>query len=213
MWRRDKKHHYKVLFRKALNNFIREEKIIGRSMSDKKPERESVFWLSMRRFISHAKSIIYLCNKKQNLEALMLLRPIIELTVNLKFILEDNTEVNLQQFLDSAKYEFDSNCIPKMGDYWSDKNLFNRMQIVGFTEDYYKTVIKKMHEEIHGSPTVIARAYYKNLTSMNSEAIFSIACQFAGHLLEVANTVYPKQRFMCPRDIWNKINFCGGSTA
>ena len=111
------KHFYKYLFRKSLKNITQGEKIISQNIENKNWEIQ-LFWLSTRRFINHAKSIIYLCNKKQNLEALMLLRPIIELVVNLGWVIEDSTGVNREQFMKSTEYKFD-NDIPKMGDYWS----------------------------------------------------------------------------------------------
>lgn len=197
------KHFYKCLFLKSLKNIIRGEKIIKQNIEQKSFEVQFL-WLSTRRFISHAKAIICLCNKKQNLEALMLLRPIIELVVNLRWVIEDSTGVNREQFMKSTEYKFD-NDIPKMGDYWSDKNLQKKMEATGFSQNYYNAVVKKLHEELHGNPAVIARAHYRGLTSMNSEAIFSLACQFIGHLLKVANELYPGEYFMNYNDVWNKI--------
>ena len=197
------KHFYKYLFLKLLKNITQGEKIISQNIENKNFEIQ-LFWLSTRRFISHAKSIIYLCNKKQNLEALMLLRPIIELVVNLRWIIEDNTGVNRQQFMKSTEYKFD-NGIPEMGDYWSDKNLQKRMEVIGVGQDYYNAVVKKLHDELHGNPAVIAHAHYRNLTSMNSETIFSVACQFTGHLLKVANALYPGKFFMNHNDVLSRI--------
>lgn len=200
---RRKKYFYKYLFRKTLKNIIRGEQIISHNIENENFDKQ-LFWLSSRRFISHAKSIICLCNKKQNLEALMLLRPIIELVVNLRWLIEDKTGINHQQFMKSTEYKF-NNSIPEMGDYWAEKNLLERMKAIGFSQNYYDTVIRKLHEELHGNPAVIARAHYRSLTSMNSEAIFSLACQFAGHLLKVANELYSDEYFINYNDVWNKI--------
>ena len=160
----------------------------------------------MRRFISHAKAIIVLCEKKQELEALMLLRPIIELVVNLRWIVEDETKQNQKQFLKHINYKFDDN-IPEMGEYWTDKNLLKRMKAVGFDEYYYKMVVKKLHEELHGNPAVIARSYFKSLTTLGSERIFSVASQFAGYLLRVANGLYDQKYFMNHQDIFSNMKF------
>lgn len=197
------KHFYEDLLRKSLKDIIRGERIISKNIKSENFNKQ-LFWLSIRRFISHTKSIIYLCDKRQSLEALMLLRPIIELVVNLRWVVEDNTGTNRQQFMKSTEYKFD-NSIPKMGDYWSDKNLQKRMEAIGFSQNYYNTVVKKLHEELHGNPAVIARAHHINLTLINSEAIFSLACQFMGHLLKVANTLYPGRYFINHNDVWSKI--------
>ena len=197
-------HSPACLFRNSLKNIIQCEKIIKRNIEDESFEKQFL-WLSTRRFISHARAIIFLCNKKQNLEALMLLRPIIELVVNLRWVIEDNTGNNRKQFMESTEYTFNNSGIPQMGNYWSEKSLKDRMADIGFAEDYYETVVKKLHEEIHVNPAVIARAHNKNLTLMNHEAIFSVACQWAGHLLAAANKLYPNECFMDHRDVWSKI--------
>lgn len=197
------KHFYKYLFRGSLKNIMRGEKIISKNIENESFEIQ-LFWLSTRRFISHAKSIIYLCNKKQNLEALMLLRPIIEIVVNLRWVVEDGTGINRDQFRKSTEYKFD-NGIPEMGDYWADKSLQKRMEAIGFGQDYYNAVVKKLHEELHENPAVIARAHCRNLTSMDSETIFSLGCQFTGHLLKVANALYPGKLFMNHNDVLSRI--------
>ncbi len=198
-----KKHFYEDLFRKSLKNIIRGGRIISQNIAKESFEMQ-LFWLSTNRFVSHAKSIILLCNKKQNLEALMLLRPIIELVVNLRWVIEDKTGANRQQFMKATEYRFDYG-IPKMGYYWSDENLLARMKAIGFSQKYYDAVIRKLHEELHVNPAVIARAHNRNLTSMTSESIFSVACQFIGHLLKVANALYPGKYFMNYNDVWGKI--------
>ncbi len=196
---------YKRLFQKALKNILRGEKITRKGIEKEEFEKQ-LLWLYMRRFISHAKAIVVLCKKRQNLEALMLLRPIVELVVNLRWIVEDKSLKNREKFLKYIEYKFDDD-IPQMGEFWSDKNLLGRMKDIGFDEHYYKMVVKKLHEELHENPAVVARSYNKELTSMNSEAIFSIASQFAGHLLKVANEFYGQRYFMYHLEIWNKIKF------
>lgn len=198
------KHSPECLFKNSLKNITQCEKNIKRNIDNESFEKQFL-WLSTRRFISHAQAVIYLCNKKQALEALMLLRPIIELVVNLRWVIEDNTGNNRKQFMESTEYTFNNSGIPKMGNYWAEKNLKDRMIAIGFAENYYETVVKKLHEEIHVNPAVIARAHNKSLTSMNREAIFSVACQWTGHLLAVANKLYPKECFMNHKDVWSKI--------
>ncbi len=193
-------HYYEHLFQKSLENIVRGEKIISQDIENKDFNTQ-IFWLSTRRFISHAKSIVYLCDKKQNLEALMLLRPIIELVVNLRWVIEDTTGKNREQFVKATEYKF-NNDIPRMAGYWSDESLVQRMKTIGFDQDYYNAVVKKLHEELHENPAVIARAHKKDLTLMGSESIFSIVCQFTGHLLKVANELYPNKYFLSSGDAY-----------
>lgn len=194
---------YENLFKKTLKNIIHGERIIRKNI-ESKPQQNQLLWLGMRRFISHAEAIILLCRQKHNLEALMLLRPLIELVVNLRWILEDTSGKNLEIFNKSTEYEFE-NGIPEMGARWTKTNFFDRMKAIGFDELYYKSVINKMHEELHGNPAVIARSHNKNLTAMSTEAIFSAASQFAGHLLKVANILFKEESFYNYNDIWEQI--------
>lgn len=194
---------YEKLFKKTLKNVILGEQIIRKNI-EKKPQQKQLLWLGMRRFISHAEAIILLCKQKHNLEALMLLRPLIELVVNLRWVLEDTSGENLEKFKQKTEYEFE-NGIPKMGTEWTTTKLLDKMKKIGFDEQYYKMVIKKIHEEIHGNPAVIARSHNKNLTAMSAEAIFSAASQFAGHLLKVANLFFKEEPFINHNDIWEQI--------
>ncbi len=194
---------YEKLFKKTLKNIVHGEQIVRKNIENK-PQQKQLLWLGMRRFISHAEAIILLCKQNYNLEALMLLRPLIELVVNLRWILEDASEKNLGKFNQKTKYEFE-NGIPKMGAEWTTAKLLDKMKKIGFNEQYYKTVIKKIHEELHGNPAVIARSYNKDLTAMPAEAIFSAASQFAGHLLKVTNLLFKEGFFYNNNDIWEQI--------
>ncbi len=197
------KRAYQNLFKSYFKYISKTEKLLKKNIKNE-PVRKQLLYLGIRRFNSHAKALIILCRKEYNVEALMLLRPIIELVVNLRWVLEDNSDKNLQTFLANVDYVFE-NGIPKMGGYWSEQDLLGRMKDIGFGEKYYKSVVKKLHEELHGNPAIIARAHRKNLTSMSSEAIFSVACQFLGHLLKVINSVFPEARVPDHSNIWNKI--------
>jgi len=194
---------YEKLFKKTLKNIIHGEQIVRKNIENK-PQQEQLLWLGMRRFISHAKAIILLCKQNHNLEALMLLRPLIELVVNLRWVLEDTSGKNLEKFNQRTEYEFE-NGIPKMGAEWTTANLLDKMKKIGFNEQYYKTVIKKIHEELHGNPAVIARAHNKDLTAMSAEAIFSAASQFAVHFLKVANLLFKEELFYNYNDIGEQI--------
>ncbi|MFH1777495.1 MAG: DUF5677 domain-containing protein [Candidatus Omnitrophota bacterium] len=196
-----KKSHKKI-FQGALKNLIKGEKIVRKNIKKESREKQ-LFWLCLRIFISHSKAIILLCEKKHNLEALMVLRPLIELTVNTRWSLQK--EENLQKFMEHTEYEFKDD-LPKMGEPWTI-NLWEKMKAIGFSKQYYDTVVKKLHEVLHCNPTLIARTHHKNMTAMDSEAIFSVAAQFSGHLLKVANTLYPNGPFIKHNDILQEIRY------
>ncbi len=152
--------------------------------------KHKIVWLSLRRFLSNGEAIIILCNNGHELEALMLLRPLLELTVNTRWIVEDETEERLKEFIAAAEYK-DEDDIPVMGNYWTGKNLRRRMGDIGLDEDYYRMVVKKLHEELHNHPARVARAYGDKLTSMSSASIYSIAIQMALHMVKAACQMYP----------------------
>lgn len=198
-------HYYRNLFLFAFKNIRCGLKSIEKNIESENIEKQ-ILYLGIRRFISHAEAIILLCKKKYTTEALMVLRAILELVVNMRWVLEDTSKNNLKIFLEHSEYEF-QNGMPKMGEYWTDKNLLTRMTDIGFDETYYKMVVKKLHEEIHGNPSRIARSYGKSLSAMNAESIYSIASQFAGQLMKVANFVFNgKNYFIDHNKIFTQIH-------
>lgn len=181
-----------IRFREVLKNLIKGELIV-RKTDTKCSKEKGLFWLCLRRFISHSKAIVLLCDKKHNLEALMLLRPLFELIVNLHLCLEDEKE--LQNFIECSKYELKDG-IPVMGKKWTDSDLCARMAKLGFSRDYYDMVIRKLNEELHCNPGVVSRGHHKNLTEMDNKAVFLVATQVTRYLLRTANNLYPEVPFM-----------------
>lgn len=194
--------NYYYIFKRALNNVKKGLEYIQNNV-DKTDIEKQIIYLVGKRFISHSKAIIVLCKKNYKVEALMVLRALIELTVNLRWILEKG---NIDSFLKNTEYDFE-NELPVMGKAWANKSLYDRMVDIGFKEDYYKCVLKKLHEELHGNPAVIARAHHKELTNMSTNGIYSICCQMIGHLLKILNTNIPEFNFINPTDIWSQITF------
>lgn len=153
--------------------------------------KQKLVWLSIRRFINHTEAIILLIDNGHNLEALMILRPLLELAVNARWIIEDGTDHRLDQFLSATQYN-DRDEIPEMGNLWADRDLKRRMSDIGLDDDYYRMVVKKLHEELHNHPARIARAYGDKLTAVGGDSIGDVATQMAVHLLIAAQHVYPK---------------------
>lgn len=176
--------------RLALSHLLRGYNDAGKTAATDNRQQQLI-WLSIRRFLSHAEAIILLIDNAHNLEALMLLRPLLELAVNARWVIEDQTGHRLAQFLEATKY-IDRDEIPEMGDRWADKDLKARMKDIGSDEEYYRMVAKKLHEELHNHPARIARAYGDKLTAIDSDAIADVATQMAVQLLMAAQMVYPQ---------------------
>lgn len=168
--------------------------------------KKLILYLSINRFLSHAQAFKMLCEHKLNAEACFVLRPILELSVNLLWIIKDETNENLGEFLGNTEYEWEDGT-PKMGGKWTRKNLLVRMEEIGFDRHYYDNVVKKLHEEIHVHPTRIARSYDKEMSELSSEAIYAIACQMTGHVLKGGFLLYPENGFFVQfNNIWRQIS-------
>lgn len=150
-----------------------------------------VVWLNLRRFLSQGEAIIILCNNEHELEAMMILRPLLELAVNTRWMVEDDTGEHLKEFLEATKYK-NKDGMPIMGKFWTDSNLKVRMDNIGLDEYYYQVVVGKLNEELHNHPARVARAYGGKLTEMSSNGIFSVAIQMCAHLLKSAYQMYPR---------------------
>jgi hypothetical protein len=195
---------FKNLFEYSLEEIGKGYEKIEKKIKDA-PNEKIIIYLGINRFMSHSKAIILLLNNSHNTEALIILRVIIELVVNLRWVLEDKTKKNLKSFLENINYESDDEGIPKMGGYWAEKSLLERMKEIGFDEFYYNLVVKKLHDEIHANPKVIARSYGGNLSSFRAESIYTICCQMAGHLIKIANQIFEEKPFINHNEIWGKI--------
>ncbi|MBN1694660.1 hypothetical protein JW879_04560 [candidate division WOR-3 bacterium] len=198
------KNKFKKLFQYSLKEIGKSYKKIEKKIKDA-PNEKIIIYLGINRFMSHSKAIILLLNNSHNTEALIILRVLIELVVNLRWVLEDKTKKNLKSFLENVDYEFDEEGIPKMGGHWTETNLLERMKEIGFDEFYYKLVIKKLHDEIHANPKTIVRSYGNSLSSFRAESIYPICCQMAGHIIKVANEIFEEKPFIDHNEIFSKI--------
>lgn len=127
--------------------------------------------------------IIFLCKNNFTNESLIILRSLIEHSVNMRWIMNKNTEQRLNEYLsDLGKMKF--------GDHWTQSKLDQRMKDVGFkNKDYYDFVVKITYAHSHVNASSLE--WHKVINDerlkgegFSSNAIYSIVAQTLGHVLK-----------------------------
>ena len=99
-------------------------------------------------------AIIHLCKAGFTDESLPILRSLIETAVNMRWIMNKDTEQRLEQYY--AKLAGDK----WYGELWTSVNLRDRMKEIGFKgklEAYYDLVVKFCHDYTHGGARTLPR--------------------------------------------------------
>ncbi|MHC1717006.1 MAG: DUF5677 domain-containing protein [Candidatus Dojkabacteria bacterium] len=129
-----------------------------------------------------ASAIILLCRNGFSQEAMILLRSLIENTVNLKWILNKEKEERIGLYFHDIKEE-------GFGAGWTEgKNLEMRMSELGFKREYYDKVVKVTHSFSHVNAESLDWSSVKSgYPRIGEEAILAVVYQMLGHVLEVLN--------------------------
>ncbi|MBD3244407.1 MAG: hypothetical protein GF335_00230 [Candidatus Moranbacteria bacterium] len=185
------------LIEKDLNERIKPMKIL------QKIDRYLMF--ATAKSLKLAKSLIILCDKGHSSESMPILRSLIEHVVNMRWIMNKNTNERLNSFLkDLEKFEF--------GKRWTNCNLCDRMTELGFkNKNYYDFVVKLTYSYAHANASSLdindlinPKPYNDN---KHSEAIYVVTAQMMGHVMMALNKRYPKY-FKNYTLIWNQIKGC-----
>ncbi len=146
-------------------------------------------------------TIIFLCKNNFVNESLPILRSLIEHSINMRWIMQKDTEDRLKQYLSDFKED-------KFGEYWTNISLLNRMEEIGFmNRKYYDRVVKFTYSHAHvnaGSLDWYEVVKKLSKNQMSPNAIYSIVAQMLGHIVK-ALSVYYGNNFNFHNDIWSKI--------
>jgi len=146
-------------------------------------------------------AILLLCENNFNQEATILLRSLIENTINLKWILHEDSDNRIRNyFRDISDKGF--------GSKWAgDKNnLKKRLLDVGLTEEYYNKVVKITHSFSHtNAESLDWRNLKPDFPLFSDEAILSVTYQMLGHTIEILNE-YISQEFSYYKEIFEKFD-------
>lgn len=145
-----------------------------------------------------ASAIILLTDNGFNQEATILLRSLIENTINLKWILKDTNKRIFLYFQDISEKGF--------GETWANRNLKERLIEVGFPEEYYDKVLKVTHSFSHTNAESLDWSNIKeDYPLFSSNAILVVTYQMLGHVIEVLEkNISPKFDFA--KEIFSNIN-------
>lgn len=156
-------------------------------------------------------AIIFLCKKNFIVESLIILRSLIEHSINMRWIMNENTDKRLKEYLsDLEKIEF--------GNLWTNHNLKKRMEDVGFKdEEYYNYIVKITYSYSHVNAStldwekVINDDQFKILEKFSSpQPVYAVMAQMLGHVIKSLDLHF-KGLFNYAEDIWRKISVDKGS--
>lgn len=149
-------------------------------------------------------AIIHLCKADFTNESLPILRSLIETAVNIRWIMNKDTEERLKQYYANLAED------KWYGKPWTSVNLKDRMKEIGFKDKfqlYYNLVVKFCHDYTHGG---VGTLPYRRLvpkatrTSMSADAIYAVTSQMLGHVLKALND-YWSGKFNSYKVIWKAI--------
>lgn len=200
MEKEDKK--YELLLDKALSLIDAGFEKMGREIKD--PTILDRFLLaSTYKVIRFCEALKILCNKGFSEEAFPVLRSIIELTVNTRWILNKDSMERLRSYLDDLGSK-------GFGKSWTNKSLSERMKELGFAEEYYFFCVKVTYSYSHVNASSLAWGEVYDIPELKSErwkseSLYVVAAQMMGHFLFALDTKYPRF-FPGYKEIWDQIS-------
>jgi|Deesub1362A_J573_1020465.scaffolds.fasta_scaffold24783_2 hypothetical protein len=145
-------------------------------------------------------AIIILCEKGYTNESIPLLRSLIETAVNMRWVMNKDTDKRLEEYFSALQKE-------EFGGWWTSTNLKDRMKEIGFPNDYYCMVVNYCHDQTHGNARVLPYHYLTKSSlqkPFSKEAIYSITAQMLGHIIKALDDGYP-EKFPWYKDVWKLI--------
>lgn len=150
-----------------------------------------------RRFID---ALRILQAKDYSGEALPILRSLVEVAVNMRWVQLKDTDKRLDDYYkDFEKRE--------IGKSWTNTSLLKRMKDIGFDEPYYNWVVGLCNMYVHANATSMTYGGIiegERDNDVAEEAISAISAQMLGHVLYALNQRY-EGRFDRADEIWRQI--------
>jgi|GEM_PF-3146595 len=127
-----------------------------------------------------AGSIILLCDNGYNNEGSILLRSLVENTIKLRWLLNKDTDARIKKYFQD----------PEDFSWGVDKTgrLKDKMIELGYSEDYYKKVVKVCHSWSHVNAESINWSQVLKVdkeSGLSAGAIYSIVYQMLGHIVKI----------------------------
>lgn len=153
--------------------------------------------------IRFCEAISLLCEKGLTDEALPILRSLIEHTINMRWIIYKDSSRRLKGYMDDLGEK-------GFGTTWTNINLYNRMQEIGFkNKDYYDYCVKVTYSYAHVNSSSLIWGEVFNDPRLNNEkwspdALYIVVAQMLGHVIKALDTHFVGN-FQGYNDIWNQI--------
>lgn len=148
-------------------------------------------------------SIVLLCENGKAEDALIILRSLIEHTINMRWILKDEP-------IDKIKTYVNAEAVKGFGVNWTTVNLNDRMTQVGFKDkDYFDFCVKLTYAYAHVNSSSLRWREVCDGPRLNKDgwppdALYQVAIQMLGHIMLALNTRYPDY-FKDYEELWGKI--------
>lgn len=170
---------YENLIQEAKNKINEGFDKIGRKI-DNPTNLERYLVAATIKAVNITNAIIVLCKNNFTDESLILLRSLIEHSVNMHWIMDRNTEERFDEFW--------SELLETNSGFWAQRRFDGRMEDIGFEDkEYYDSVVKITYTYSHVSASslnwdlVIDNVPKKEFSA---EAIYSVVAQMLGHVLK-----------------------------
>ena len=194
--------NYELLIKKAKKEIDNGFNKMGRKI-DNPSFLEKYLIVSTLKAVKLSDAIVFLCKNDFNNESLIILRSLIEHSVNMHWIIKDNTKEKLSNYIsDLEKINY--------GERWPEIDLSKRLEDLGYkNRDYYDFVIKFTYSYAHVNAKALDWKEVIKIEGLKSEpfpaqAIYSIVAQMLGHILKSLN-IHFKGLFDSYSDIWKEI--------
>ena len=193
--------NYELLIQKAKKEINDGFNELGRKIEN--PSFLEIYLIvSTLKSIELTDAIMFLCKNNFNNESLIILRSLVEHSLNMHWIMKKDTEKRLEEYRsDLEKIE--------LGGFWTKDNLKKRMKDIGIGEEYYDFVVKFTYSYAHVNAKSLKWQKVIKIDGLKSEpfpaqAIYSIVAQMLGHVLKSLN-IHFKGLFDSYSDIWKEI--------
>lgn len=150
-----------------------------------------------------ADTILFLGDHGVTDEAFPVLRSLVEHSINMRWITEENTKLRLKLYMgDLGKVGF--------GTSWANKTLDKRMEEVGFGDrDYYDFCVKLTYSYAHVNASSLkwGEVFDDPRLSKNRwtpDALYSIVAQMLGHVMKALDSRY-EGLFDKYNELWKQI--------
>lgn len=148
-------------------------------------------------------SIILLCEDDKGEDALIILRSLIEHTINMRWIMKSDTRDRIKTYVNAE-------AVKGFGVNWTPVHLNDRMIQIGFEDrDYFDYCVKLTYAYAHVNSFSLRWGEVYDDPRLNRDgwppdALYQVAIQMLGHIMLALNTQYPEY-FKNYEELWKKV--------